>query len=184
MGAQTHGFHGARGQRNVRSFPDYTSLTEFSPTGPDMMIGLKRAIFPTEPRYMPGNRWLNVGLRTLHLVGIAGIGGGYFYASANDTWRLYQELCIISGTLLALLFIYSNGVWLLQIRGLVVLFKIALFYAIVLWPRLAIPLLILILVLSGWISHAPAKVRYYSPFFRRRIESLPLREHSKPTADR
>jgi hypothetical protein len=38
---------------------------------------------------------------------------------------------------------------------------------------LAIPLLILILILSGWIAHAPAKARYYSPFYRRRIESLP-----------
>jgi hypothetical protein len=50
---------------------------------------------------------------------------------------------------------------------------LVLFYAISLWPELAIPLLILILVLSGWIAHAPARVRYYSPFFGRRVESLP-----------
>lgn len=52
------------------------------------MTSLKRAFFPVEPRYLPGNRWLNVGLRTLHLVGIAGIGGDYFYVSQDDTWRM------------------------------------------------------------------------------------------------
>ena len=137
------------------------------------MKALKRVIFPAEPRYLPGNRWLNVALRTLHLVGIAGIGGGYFYAAQDYTWRWYLDLCLISGTLLALLFIYSNGIWLLQLRGLVIMLKLALFYAIVLWPSVAIPLLIVILVLSGWIAHAPAKTRYYSPFYRRRIEGLP-----------
>lgn len=138
-----------------------------------IMNALKRALFPAEPRYMPGNRWLNVILRTLHLVGIAGIGGGYFYASQDDTWRFYLDLCLVSGTLLAMLFVYSNGIWLLQLRGLVIMFKLLLFYAIALWSELAIPLLILILVLSGWIAHAPARVRYYSPFYGRRIESLP-----------
>ena len=137
------------------------------------MNALRRAFFPAESRYMPGNRWLNVILRTLHLVGIAGIGGGYLYASQDDTWRYYLDLCLVSGTLLALLFVYSNGIWVLQLRGLVIMFKLLLFYAIALWPMQAIPLLILILVLSGWIAHASARVRYYSPFYGRRIESLP-----------
>lgn len=137
------------------------------------MKALTRAIFPAESRYMPGNRWLNVILRTLHLVGMAGIGGGYFYASQDDTWRVYLDICLVSGALLAMLFVYSNGIWVLQLRGLVIMFKLLLFCAVALWPDLAIPLLILILVLSGWIAHAPARVRYYSPFYGRRVESLP-----------
>ena len=137
------------------------------------MKAFKQALFPLEPRRIPGNRWLNVALRTLHLVGIAGIGGGYFYAARDDTWHWYLDLCLVSGILLALLFVYSNGVWMLQLRGLVIFFKLALFSAIGMWPGMAIPLLILIVILSGWIAHAPGKVRYYSPFYRRRIESLP-----------
>lgn len=137
------------------------------------MRDFKRAIFPVESRCVQGNRWLNVGLRTLHLVGIAGIGGGYFYAAQDDTWRWYMEICLISGALLALLFVYSNGVWLIQMRGLAILLKLVLFYAATLWPSMACPLLISILMLSGWIAHAPGKVRYYSPLYRRRIDSLP-----------
>jgi len=100
------------------------------------------------------------------------MGGGYLYAADGDTWRLYQDLCLVSGTLLAILFVYSSGIWLLQLRGLVILFKLLLFCAIFLWPNLGPALLIAILVLSGWISHAPGKVRYYAPFHRR-IESPP-----------
>jgi hypothetical protein len=112
-------------------------------------------------------------MRTLHLVGVAGIGGGYLYLSQDETWRIYQDTCLISGALLSLLLVCSNGIWLLQLRGLVIALKVALFFCAILWPSLAIPLVILILVLSGWIAHAPAKVRYYSPFYGRRIESLP-----------
>jgi hypothetical protein len=137
------------------------------------MNPLRAKLFPAESRYLPGNRWLNVALRTLHLVGVAGIGGGYFYAATDETWRIYQDLCLLSGALLALLFFYSNGIWLLQLRGLVILLKLVLLYAVSLWPGLAVPILVLILVLSGWISHAPASIRYYSPFYRRRIENLP-----------
>ena len=90
------------------------------------MKALRRVFFPADPRYVPGHRWLNVFLRTLHLVGVAGIGGGYLYAVEDEGWYLYQDLCLISGTLLALLFVYSSGIWLLQLRGLVILFKLVL----------------------------------------------------------
>ena len=35
------------------------------------MNPLRAKLFPAESRYLPGNRWLNVALRTLHLVGVA-----------------------------------------------------------------------------------------------------------------
>jgi len=137
------------------------------------MLALKRALFPVQPRYVPGQRGLNIALRTLHLVGIAGIGGGYFYGTEDETWRLYQGLCVFSGVLLALLFIYTSGIWLLQLRGLVILFKLLLFCAIFLWPDPGAILMVIILILSGWIAHAPASIRYYAPVYRRRIERLP-----------
>ncbi|MBL3526666.1 MAG: hypothetical protein JMN27_04425 [gamma proteobacterium endosymbiont of Lamellibrachia anaximandri] len=136
------------------------------------MPRLKQILFPPQSRYLPGHRWINVGLRTLHLIGIAGVGGGYLYAAADETWRIYLDLCLASGLLLSLLLIYANGIWLLQLRGHVIMLKLLLLYAITLWPDLSIPLLLMILALSGWISHAPGSVRYYSIFYRRRIESV------------
>ena len=137
------------------------------------MLALKRTLFPVESRHVPGQRGLNIALRTLHLVGIAGIGGGYFYGAEDETWRLYQGLCVVSGALLALLFVYISGIWLLQLRGLVILFKLLLYSSIFLWPDLGVILMIVILILSGWIAHAPASIRYYSPIYRRPIERLP-----------
>ncbi|RDH86698.1 MAG: hypothetical protein DIZ78_07285 [endosymbiont of Escarpia spicata] len=136
------------------------------------MPRLKQVLFPSQSRYFPGHRWINIGLRTLHLIGIAGVGGGYLYAAADETWRIYLDLCLASGLLLSLLFIYANGIWLLQLRGHVIMLKLLLLYAITLWPDLSMPLLLVILALSGWISHAPGSVRYYSIFYRRRIESV------------
>ncbi|MBA1446239.1 MAG: hypothetical protein M3H12_19935 [Chromatiales bacterium] len=136
------------------------------------MPRLKQMLFPAQSRYLPGHRWINIGLRTLHLIGIAGVGGGYLYAAADETWRIYLDLCLASGLLLSLLFIYANGIWLLQLRGHVIMLKLLLLYAIALWPSLSMPLLLMILALSGWISHAPGSVRYYSIFYRRRIESV------------
>ncbi|QYZ66347.1 MAG: hypothetical protein OI74_09005 [Gammaproteobacteria bacterium (ex Lamellibrachia satsuma)] len=136
------------------------------------MSRLKQILFPPQSRYLPGHRWINIGLRTLHLIGIAGVGGGYLYAAADETWRIYLDLCLASGLLLSLLFFYANGIWLLQLRGHVIMLKLLLLYAITLWPDLSMPLLLMIIALSGWISHAPGSVRYYSIFYRRRIETI------------
>jgi len=129
-------------------------------------------LFPAQSRYLPGHRWINIGLRTLHLVGIAGIGGGFFYPAEGDLWRSFFHLALTSGLLLSLLFIYANGIWLLQLRGHVVMLKLLLLGLAMMWPDGAAGLVILVLVLSGWISHAPGDLRYYSLFHRRRLDRL------------
>ena len=34
-------------------------------------------LFPAESRQFYGQRWLNILLRSVHLLGVAGVGGGY-----------------------------------------------------------------------------------------------------------
>ena len=128
-------------------------------------------LFPAESRFFPGQRWTNIGLRTLHLIGIAGLGAGFLYAAADDSWRLYLYLASLSGLGLTLISIWSNGIWLLQLRGQAILFKLLLLAMIPLWPQWRLPLFLAVLVISGLISHAPASVRYYSLYHRRRIEA-------------
>lgn len=38
-------------------------------------MSLFRKLFPAENRSYPGKRWVETALRTLHLIGTAGIGG-------------------------------------------------------------------------------------------------------------
>ena len=130
----------------------------------------KGLIFPRNSRFFPGQRWVNISLRTLHLIGLAGLGGGFLYASESESWRLFLSLTLWSGTGLMLISIWNNGIWLLQVRGQAILLKLLLLALIPLWPEMKVPLFLAVIVISGLISHAPANVRYYALFHGRRIE--------------
>ncbi|HHH39828.1 MAG TPA: hypothetical protein ENK50_09670 [Sedimenticola sp.] len=129
-----------------------------------------KVLFPDHSRFFPGQRWVNIGLRTLHLLGVAGLGAGFLYAAADDAWRPYLWLTLASGAGLSLISIWNQGVWLLQLRGQAILLKLLLLGLIPLWPAWKLPLFVAVILISGVISHAPGKVRYYSLYHRRQIE--------------
>ncbi len=133
-------------------------------------MALRQTLFPPVSRQFPGQRWANIGLRTLHLMGMAGLGGGFFYPAVDSSWVAFLYLTLLSGVALSLLFIWTNGIWLIQLRGQAILVKLALLGCIPLWPDHKVALLLAVILLSGLISHAPGDVRYYSLFHRRRIE--------------
>lgn len=132
----------------------------------------RQAIFPAKSRFLPAHRWINISLRTLHLIGIAGLGAGFFYAGVDDAWHNYFYLTLVTGLILALLSIWSNGIWLIQLRGQLILFKLLLLFMATLLPEMKFGLILLLIMLSSVVSHAPGEVRYYSLYHRRRIESL------------
>ena len=57
-------------------------------------MSLKSLLFPSNSRFFPGQRWANICLRTLHLVGLAGLGGGFLYPAAGEHWRIYLDLVV------------------------------------------------------------------------------------------
>lgn len=113
---------------------------------------------------------MNISLRTLHLIGVAGLGGAWFYQVSEAVWRPYLWLALLSGAVMVALAVWSNGIWLLQLRGQVILFKLMLLGLMLLFPGLSWPLGMTIIVISSVISHAPGNLRYFSPWHRRRIE--------------
>lgn len=130
-------------------------------------------LFPAGSRHFPGQRWANITLRSLHLLGIAGVGGGYLFALPLAVWAPYLWLAVASGASLALIQVWSNGIWLIQIRGLAILLKLALLAAAA-WggaPRPAV--LVAVIAISGVIAHAPGNLRYFSLWHGRRVETLP-----------
>ena len=116
-------------------------------------------------------RWTKISLRTLHLLGVAGVGGGVLFGLDEQLWRNYWWLALASGILLMLMDVIPNPLWMVQVRGLVIFAKLVLLVFMVKYPDWAASLLIIIIVVSGVISHAPAKIRYYSLYHRRVIES-------------
>lgn len=118
-----------------------------------------------------GKRWVKITLRTLHLVGTAGLGGAFLYQAPRMSWEPYLWLTVVSGFLLAFLELWSNGIWLIQLRGLAILAKLALLAFLPFAAGLEGPLLVAVIVISGVIAHAPASVRYFSVFHGRRIDA-------------
>ena len=125
---------------------------------------LKKIIFPARSRDFPGLRWLNITLRSLHLVGMAGMAGTYLYMSTIHALLDFWALTLFSGVAMVAFSIWSDGRWLLQLRGVVILFKLVLLAALP-WLNSHIDDgaawgFVTIILLSSVIAHAPATVRY------------------------
>lgn len=120
-------------------------------------------LFPRKSRFFYGKRWFNIILRTLHLIGISGVGGAFLYHASTDVWMPYMILTIVSGTIMAALEIWTNGIWLVQLRGLATILKLAIL-SLTFLVGLKAYILIPVIAISGIIAHAPANVRYYSFF--------------------
>ncbi len=116
-------------------------------------------------------RWSKISLRTLHLLAVAGVGGGVLFALDKDLWINYWWLALVSGVLMMLLDIAANPIWMVQVRGVVILFKLILLVLLGINPGWDSFLLAVIIIISAVISHAPGKLRYYSLYHRRVISS-------------
>jgi hypothetical protein len=120
---------------------------------------LRRLLFPVQPRTFPGERWVDIALRSLHLVGVAGIGGGFLWSMDPVQWLPYWHLTIATGGLLSLLYLWSSAAWLLQVKGLTVVLKLVLLGLALALPDWRGTLFVAIIILSGLIAHAPEVVR-------------------------
>jgi len=116
-------------------------------------------------------RWSKISLRSLHLLAIAGVGGGILFALEKDLWINYWWLALVSGVLMMLMDITANPVWIVQVRGIVIMLKLILLVFLGMNPGWDSFLLAVIIIISAVISHAPGKLRYYSFYHRRVINS-------------
>jgi hypothetical protein len=114
-------------------------------------------------------RWLKVCLRCLHLLGICGV---FSLALNKQVSPVFWGLVIIPGIGLLLLEALSNLVYFVQVRALIMYIKLVLLYLLYLFPEYALVILTLMVLLSGFISHASGAVRYYSLWHGRKITSV------------
>jgi len=117
-------------------------------------------------------RNLNIALRTLHLISMLGVGGGILFNVEATLVTPWLWLTVLSGAGLMSLSIGSSRLFLIQLRGLVILLKLMLLILIIYTDGADLTLLIGITLLSGIIAHAPGDVRYYSIIHGKRIDSL------------
>ena len=136
------------------------------------MADLFRVVFPRHNRHFRGKRWVNIGLRTAHLLGVAGVGGALLGGVAPPAWLPYLYLTVATGVSLMALELWTSGIYLLQVRGQATLVKVVLLAALPIAPGLEGAVVAIAIVISGIFSHAPASVRYYSIFHGRVLDAL------------
>ena len=114
------------------------------------------------PRFLPGQRWMNIALRGLHLVGIAGLAGGFLFGLPEAQWVAYGRLAIVTGVLLAALYIWTDASWLVKLKGQAILAKRALLALAHVYPAWRPEAFMLVILLSAFFAHAPDRVRSYA----------------------
>jgi len=124
-----------------------------------MPTRLKGVLFPPQPRQFRGERWVNIGLRCAHLTGVAGIGGGFLFELEPASWAAYWHLTLATGVVLSLIYLWSTAAWLLELKGTVIMLKNILLGLALAVPEVRGELFVVIIVISGLIAHAPARVR-------------------------
>lgn len=127
-------------------------------------------LFPPEKRVISHKRWFSISLRTIHLIGVAGLAGAYLYDQPYSVWWVYLFATVISGFVMAAMEIYCDGIWLIQMRGTAIALKLFLLSTMLWWfnqPEAWI--YFIVIIISGVVAHAPGRLRYYSIWHRRVI---------------
>ncbi|MCG8335157.1 MAG: hypothetical protein MJE63_11600 [Proteobacteria bacterium] len=118
---------------------------------------------------MWGKRWANVFFRSLHLCGVGVYTGGVFFGIATDAVMTSYLVTAFSGLAIMVMDLYTNGKWIFQNRGFIIIIKIVLLGLLPHTGYLQKWGIIGIIIISSLISHATADFRYYSIFHRKRI---------------
>lgn len=116
-------------------------------------------------------RLSKTSLRALHILGIAGSGGGILLGVEKSLWLNYWYLAMATGSILMLWEIVRDWRWLIQLKGVLTLAKLGLLCLFVPLAEYKPELFVLVLVLSVIVSHGPSGLRHYSIVHRRQIDS-------------
>ena len=125
-------------------------------------MSLNPGFLPPPPRSFPGQRWLNISLRGLHIVGVAGVAGGFLFDLPREIWNVYWHLAGVTGVLMSLIYLWIDCDWITQLKGQVIVFKVVLLWLALAWPPAQGLIFILVILLSAFFAHAPAKVRSWA----------------------
>lgn len=135
-------------------------------------MSLRQILFPTESRQYKGKRVVSIALRSLHLVGTAGVGAGVLFGVPEAAWHPYLVLSVASGGAMVAQDTWSSAVHLIQVRGMAVIAKILMLSCLHLAGGYQMHVLFAVIILSGVVSHASARIRYHSIFHGREIDTL------------
>ncbi len=132
-------------------------------------IRLLAFLFPEQPREFPYRRALRITLRALHILTTGVLLGGHIFQQPTDILEPWLWFAILSGLAIFLTDIYSSFAVFFEIRGIVVLLKIALLSLVAIFWEQRIFLLVLILFIGAISSHMPKRYRHKVLFLQSEI---------------
>ena len=130
-------------------------------------------LFPAMPRHIPGERGINIALRTAHIMTFGILLGGHAFDVPAHRLILFLYLTIASGAGMILLELYSSCRWIYLGKGVTVILKVALVIAAGVWWEQRVMFLLFVVLIGSVGSHMPARFRYYSFLHGRVIEDPP-----------
>lgn len=137
-----------------------------------MSQGLYRTLFPLKFRYIPHHRTINITLRSLHIVCFSVLVGGHFFNQPADQIMPWLYATLITGGLMMLIELYGSFTFLIELRGLSVIFKTLLLTLIPFFWDSRFLILAVIIIIASITSHMRGKYRHISLISESRLDEL------------
>ncbi|MBW2268682.1 MAG: hypothetical protein JRH16_08895 [Deltaproteobacteria bacterium] len=120
-----------------------------------------------ESRPIRGARVLRTVLRAAHLLAFGAFYGGSVYGVAPERLAPAFAAVVVSGAAFALFEICRAPIWLVEVRGVATIGKLALLALIPLFGECRISILTGVAVIGAVVSHMSGGYRHYSLLHRR-----------------
>jgi len=157
------------GGRHGGGAPDARRRTV--PTG-----GWKAVLFPAPARPVPHERWINIALRSGHIVSSGVLLGGHVFGISPDQLFAWLIATVATGLGLIALDLYRSFDWFYLGQGVLVVLKVLLTAAAGLWWDQRVGLLVAVALIGSLGSHMPSRYRHYSLLHRREMRGEPRRD--------
>ncbi len=86
--------------------------------------------------------------------------------------KLWWHLLLASGIGLIILDVLSNLIWLIQLRGILIVVKLMILGGVWWWPGYAPTIVIGLILLSAVVAHAPSGLRYWSVVHCKKMKTI------------
>nr|WP_228730349.1 hypothetical protein [Shewanella yunxiaonensis] len=124
---------------------------------------------PPSERFFRIQRMAKTTLRALHILGVAGAGGGILLQVPDEHWRIYWIMTMVSGVLLMAWEVLRDWTWLIQMKGVLTIAKLVILMCFIILPEYKPALVTMIILLSVVVTHGPSSLRHYSIIHGRQI---------------
>lgn len=125
---------------------------------------------PDYSKSFPYARALNITFRTIHIVAMSLLVGGYAFGAPVGQLRHSLLFVVGSGMVLILIEAYPSLHYIFEGRALFLWSKLALFAMLPYVRGYRVPILLLIVALASISSHLPSRYRHYSALYRRVVK--------------